>query len=163
MRDKDSIVTEKAPGVSRRWIIYAVVLLVVFALGFVPMWLQKREVASQLETTQKQLGRAELKGLLTTAIVDARRGEYESARLATSDFYTRLRAEIDKGEASFYASDERQKLQAVFNERDTTITMLAQRDQASAEKLTAMYAAYQSAIGQPIATTANSTSQPANQ
>lgn len=162
MRDKDSVVVEKTTNASRRWIIYAVVLLAVFLLGLVPMWLQNREVSSQLATTQKQLGRSEIKGLLTGAIVDSRRGEYESARTATSDFYTRLRAEIDKGNDSLYTSDERQKLQPIFTDRDVTITMLAQRDQASAEKLTAMYAAYQAAIGQPLATTATP-SQPANQ
>jgi acyl-CoA synthetase (AMP-forming)/AMP-acid ligase II len=164
MREDDSVVVEKTSSGLRRWIIYAVLILAAFLLGFVPMFLQKRQAENQLSATQNQLGKSEIKGLLTAAIVDARRGEYEPARLATSDFYTRLRTEIDKGDAGIYSSGEREKLQSVFTNRDTIITMLAQRDQASPEKLTEMYNNYQSALGQAFVPTGNSSPspQPAN-
>lgn len=160
MQDKETIVTGARSGKMKKFGIYAGILLVVFLLGFVPMWLQKREVSNLQKATQRQLDRTEIKGLLTTAIVEARRGEYESARQLTSDFYTRARGEIDKADGGIYSSDERGKLNAVFADRDTTITMLAQRDQATAEKLTQMYVAYQTAVGQPPMTTASPAQTP---
>lgn len=166
MRERDSIVVEeKKSGVLQKFGIYAAVLLVVFLLGFLPMWFQKREVSNQLTATQKQLERTEIRGLLMGAIVESRRGEYEPARAGTSEFFTRLRAEMDKNNDSAYSAEEREKLKNVYTDRDAIITMLAQRDQASAEKLTELYVIYQTAIGQPSPTTAASpaTVQPAAQ
>lgn len=131
-----------------RWLIYATVLVIVFLLGLVPMWLQKRAVADELSNTQGHLRKAEIRGLLTTAIVESNRGEYEPARQATSDFFTRLRAEIVKGDESALTKEERGKLTAIFDNRDATITMLAQRDQASVQRLTDIYENYQKAVGQ---------------
>ena len=152
MRENDSITVEKPSGNLRRWGIYAFVLLVVFLLGLIPMWLQNREVSQELETTQKQLRKSEIKGLLTTAIVESKRGEYEPARKDTSDFFTRLNAEIDKGDESALTKEERGKLKTIFDNRDSTITMLAQRDQASVERLTDIYVNYQKAVGQTLST-----------
>lgn len=149
MKENDSRVEEKTSNGWKRWAIYAAILLIVFLLGFVPVWLQKRGVSEQLDAAQNQLRRAETKLLLTTAIVEARRGEYEPARKNTSEFYTRLRAEIDKGEESAYTKEERDRISGVFDNRDLIITMLAQRDPASAERLTDNYSAFQTALGQP--------------
>jgi len=153
MQDKETIVTGDRAGKMKKFGIYAAILLIVFLLGFVPMWLQKREVSNLQTATQRQLDRTEIKGLLTTAIVEARRGEYESSRQMTSDFYTKLRAQLDDTSGITYSSDERGKLNSVFADRDATITMLAQRDPASSEKLTQMYIAYQTALDQPPAQT----------
>lgn len=153
MQDKETIVTGDRAGKMKKFGIYAAILLIAFLLGFLPMWLQKREVSNLQIATQRQLDRTEIKGLLTTAIVEARRGEYESARQMTSDFYTKLRAQVDDTSNVTYSSDERGKLNSVFADRDATITMLAQRDPASSEKLTQMYIAYQTALGQPPAQT----------
>ncbi len=151
MKEEDSFSEENTPNVWKRRGIYALLGLVVFLLGLVPMWVQTREASRQLETTQKQLRKAEIKGLLTTSIVEARRGEYESARQNTSEFYTRLRAEIDKGDESAYTKEERAKMNPVFDNRDAMITLLAQRDQASVERLTDVYSTYQQILGQPAA------------
>ena len=150
MRENDSITVEKPSSNLRRWGIYALVLLVVFLLGFIPMWLQKRQVLQELETTQKQLRKSEIKGLLTTAIVESKRGEYEPARKDTSDFFTRLNAEIEKADESALTKEERGKLKTIFDNRDSTITMLAQRDQASTERLTDIYVNYQQAVTQTL-------------
>lgn len=163
MQDTETVVPGARANKMKKIGIYAAVLLIVFLLGFIPMWLQKREVSGELATTQKQLYRAEIKNLLTTAIVESRRGEYEAARQSTSDFYTRLRAEIDKADSGIYTNDERGKLNPVFTDRDAMITLLAQRDSAAGEKLTQMYVAYQTAIGQPPPTTAASTTPAAAQ
>ncbi len=132
-----------------RWGIFAAVLLIAFLLGLVPMWMQKRAVAEELATAQKQLRKSEIKGLLTTAIVESNRGEYEPARQEASDFFTRLRAEIEKGDESALSKAERDQLAPIFANRDATITMLAQRDQASVKRLTDIYAIYQQALGAP--------------
>lgn len=152
MRETDSTVAEKPKSGLTRWGVYALILLIVFLLGLVPMWMQKRQVSQELDTTQKQLHKSEIKALLTTAIVEAKRGEYEPARKATSDFFTRLNAEIEKGDESALTKEERDKLKSIFTNRDSTITMLAQRDQASTERLTDIYVNYQSGVGQTMTT-----------
>ncbi len=148
MRENDSMTVEKPQSNLTRWGLYALILLMVFLIGFIPMWLQKKDVAQQLDATQKELRKSEIKGLLTTAIVESKRGEYEPARQDTSEFFTRLDAEIKKGEESALTSEERGKLKTIFDNRDSTITMLAQRDQASTERLTDIYVNYQAAFGQ---------------
>jgi hypothetical protein len=155
MQDQETIVTGARASKMKKLGLFAGLLLLAAMLGFIPMWLQERAVSAELATTQKQLSRAEIKNLLTTAIVESRRGEYETARQSTSDFYTRLRAEIDKADGGTYTADERGKLNAVFNDRDTMITLLAQRDPAASEKLTQMYVTYQTSVGQPPVTTAS--------
>ncbi|MGI8640404.1 MAG: hypothetical protein ACR2MG_10735 [Pyrinomonadaceae bacterium] len=156
MRENDSIIQEKPQSNLTRWGIYALILLMVFLAGFIPMWMQKRQVSQDLETTRKQLRKAEIKGLLTTAIVESKRAEYEPARKDTSEFFTRLRAEIDKSaendksDDSALTKDERGKLKTIFDNRDSTITMLAQRDPASTERLTDIYVTYQQAVGQTL-------------
>ncbi len=44
--------TVKTSHWMRRVILYAVLLLVVFLLGFVPMWLQSREYSSRLSAAE---------------------------------------------------------------------------------------------------------------
>lgn len=150
MREKDSVIVERKNSNLQRWGIYLAVVLIAFLLGFLPMWFQKREVSNQLAATEKQFSRAEIRGLLMNSVIQSRRGEYEPARIGTSEFFTRLRAETDKENNGAYTAEEREKMKNVYTDRDAIITMLAQRDQASAEKLTELYAVYQAAIGQPL-------------
>lgn len=161
MRENDSITGEKSQSNLTRWGIYALILLIVFLLGLIPVWLQKRQVSQELDTTQKQLRKSEIKGLLTTAIVEAKRGEYEPARKDTSDFFTRLDSEIKKDTESALTSDERGKLKTIFDNRDSTITMLAQRDQASVERLTDIYVTYQTAVGETLSVSPTTAASPA--
>lgn len=143
-----STATEKRSGGLPSWAIWAVVLLAVFLLGFVPMWLQYRNAAQTTEETQRMLRKSEVKNLLLTAIVEARNGEYETGRQNASDFFTNLNSEIEKGDGGNLTATEREKLKPIFTNRDNIITMLAQRDPASAERLTDIYAIYKQAFGQ---------------
>ena len=52
--------------------IEAVVLLVVFLLGFVPMWLKSRESASRLSEAERHLNLARVQNALASAAVDTR-------------------------------------------------------------------------------------------
>lgn len=83
----------------RRVLLYAAVLLVVFLLGFVPMWITARSRARDRDAAQASLRISSLQNTLGNAAIDARRGEYEPARQAASEFFTELQAEIDSGDS----------------------------------------------------------------
>jgi hypothetical protein len=139
--------SRKSTPMRRRFIIYAGVLLVVFLLGFVPMWLQARASAAKLADAERRLTLVGMQGDLASAAIDARRGDYEPARQAVSQFFTSLRAEIDKGDTSYFTEAQRAGVQALFAGRDEIITLLARSDPASADRLSDMYAAYRKALG----------------
>jgi flagellar biosynthesis/type III secretory pathway M-ring protein FliF/YscJ len=131
----------------RRLILYAVVLLVVFLLGLVPMWMTARTRASQRDTAQAALHISTLQNTLANAAIDARRGEYEPARQAASEFFTSLQAEIERGRDSVFNESQRNILRSVFDTRDDTITLLARSDPASADRLVDLYNKYRQATG----------------
>jgi hypothetical protein len=131
----------------RRFVIYGGVLLVAFLLGLVPMWLQARASAAKLADAERRLTLAGMRGDLASAAIDARRGDYEPARQAVSQFFMTLRAEIDKGDASYFTQAQRAGLQPLFAGRDEVITLLARSDPASADRLSDLYVAYRKALG----------------
>jgi hypothetical protein len=126
----------------RRFAIYAGVLLAVFLLGFVPMWLRARECGRSLAASEQQLSLARMQNNLGSAVIDARRGDYEPARQAASQFFTSLRAEADKGDASTLTRAQREGAGPLFTLRDEIITLLARSDPASADRLSDLYVAY---------------------
>ena len=138
--------TIKSTPVMRRYIIYAGVLLVVFLLGLVPMWLQARASAGRFADSERQLTLVGMQSNLASAAIDARRGDYEPARQTASQFFTSLRAEIDKGDASAFTQTQRGGMQSLFDGRDEIITLLARSDPASADKLSDLYVAYRKAM-----------------
>ena len=124
-------------------------LLIAFLVGFIPMWMQVNQVTAEHEKTKDVLLKEEIVNSLMSGVIDARRGEYESARKDASDFFTNLRAEIDKSDdESAYTPEQKTNLRNLFGNRDNTITLLAQRDQASVERLTETYLNYLKAIGE---------------
>ena len=129
----------KSTPVKQRFIIYAGVLLVIFLVGFIPMWLKARAATSSLIETEHQLILVRMQSNLASAVIDARRGDYEPARQASSQFFTTLRAEIDKGDASNFTPAQRQGMQPLFAGRDEIITLLARSDPACADRLSDLY------------------------
>lgn len=140
-----------------RWGIFAIALILAFLVGFIPMWMKAGDYAAAHENTKKSLTRSEISNLIAKAIVDARRGEYETARQNTSEFYTRLNSEIEKAGDGAYVQLQTEKLKSVFTDRDAIITLLAQRDPAAVERLTDIYLIYRQAVGETIAQTADQT------
>ncbi|MFL6284992.1 MAG: hypothetical protein ACJ74Q_17765 [Pyrinomonadaceae bacterium] len=140
-------VPRRSTPLMRRIIIYAGVLLVVFLLGLVPMWLKARASDARLADAERQLTLVGMQGNLASAAIDARRGDYEPARQSVSQFFTSLRAEIDKGDTSYFTQAQRAGLQPLFDGRDEIITLLARSDPASADRLSDMYVAYRRAVG----------------
>ena len=132
----------KANSLTQRVTIYAVLLLVGFLLGFVPMWLKYRESSASLSEAEQQLNPARRQNTLASAVIDARRGDYEPARQAASDFFNSLRAETDRGNASALSQAQREGVQALFKQRDEIITLLARGDPAAADRLSDMYVSY---------------------
>jgi len=126
----------------RRILIYAGVLLIVFLLGLVPMWLKARSANNRLAEAERHLILAKMQNDLASAVIDARRAEYEPARQTASQFFTTLQAEIAKGDSSSYTRAQGEKLQQLFARRDDLITLLARSDPASADRLTDLFVAY---------------------
>ena len=139
--DVEPKLVKSTPAIPR-FIIYVGVLLVVFLLGFVPMWLKARAANSSLIETEHQLILLRMQSNLASAVIDARRGDYEPARQAASQFFTTLRAEIDKWDTSNFTQAQRQSMQPLFAGRDEIITLLARSDPASADRLSDLYVAY---------------------
>ena len=126
----------------QRVTIYAALLLAAFLLGFIPMWWKSRECSSGLSEVEHQLSLARLQNALASAVIDARRGDYEPARQAASNFFTSLRAETDRGDASALSPAQREGVLPLFTRRDEVITLLARSDPVSAERLSDLYVSY---------------------
>ncbi|HKP83019.1 MAG TPA: hypothetical protein VJT69_13400 [Pyrinomonadaceae bacterium] len=130
----------------RRLIIYAVLLLVAFLAGLIPMWSKSRTYARERDTAQASLRISNLQNMLASAAIDARRAEYEPARQAASDFFTNLQIELGRGRDSAFNEAQRNVLRSMFDTRDDTITLLARSDPASADRLVDLYTKYRQAI-----------------
>ena len=140
-------VSVKPTPVLRRFVVYGGVLLVVFLLGLVPMWLQSRAHAGRLAEAEGRLTLVGMQSNLASAAIDARRGDYEPARQAVSQFFTSLRAEIDKVDSSALTKTQAEGVQPLLAGRDEIITLLARSDPASADRLADLYVAYRKAAG----------------
>lgn len=149
MSTSEEDLNKRADGSARRrLIIYAIVLLAVFLIGLVPMWLVARGRATERDSAQHQLRLCQLENSLSSAALDARRGEYERARQASSEFFTSLREQVDlKTEPSDLTSEQRESLRPMLNQRDDLITLLARNDPASADRLAEIYMSFRKAMG----------------
>jgi hypothetical protein len=131
----------------RRLAIYAVVLVVGFLLGLVPMWLSARSRAAERDIAQRDLRLCRLERSLLAAAVESRRGEYERARVAASNFFTSLREQVDQtGGHSDLNAAQRESLRSLMNQRDDLITLLARSDPAAADRLAEMYMAFSKGV-----------------
>ena len=132
--------------------VYALILVIGFLIGLLPMWLNAHRTAKKLETTLVELRRTQMRSALSAAALDARRGDYEPARKATSDFFTALSSELDRGEDSTLDQTQREAVRPLLAQRDELITLLARSDPAAADRLSNLDAAYRKAMGnaQPI-------------
>lgn len=134
------------PGALKRFVTYFVAALFIFLLGLVPMWLKARGAASQLDAARRELRLSRAQVTLASAAVDARRGEYETARQTASDFFTSLRSELEAGDGSALTARQREATAPLLGRRDEVITLLARSDPASAERLSQLYVSYRAAV-----------------
>ena len=134
----------KSRSVMQRIIIYAAVLLIVFLLGLVPMWLKARAATNNLAEAEHQLALSKTQNDLASAVIDARRGDYEPARQALSRFFTSLSAE--PGSSSHYTEAQKKNLQPLFAGRDELITLLARNDPSAADRLSDLFVTYRKIV-----------------
>ncbi|HEX8556894.1 MAG TPA: hypothetical protein VF668_02270 [Pyrinomonadaceae bacterium] len=139
-----------AHGAFGRAGVYLVAALVVFLLGLTPMWLKAREAEAQRDAARRVLRLSRTQGTLASAVIDARRGEYETARQTASDFFTALRVEIDAGEDSPLGARQREAAAPLLGRRDQVITLLARGDPAAAESLSDIYVSYRAAVSEVL-------------
>lgn len=133
----------------RRIIIYAAVILGVFLLGLVPMWLVARGRATERDAARHDLRLCRLENGLLSAAIDARRGEYERARVEASDFFTSLRQQVDTAiDPSDLTAAQREGLRPLLAQRDDLITLLARSDPASADRLSELYVSFKKGMGE---------------
>ena len=142
---------ERTPGspVWKRLLVYLLLLVIGCVVGLVPMWLTDHRVAKELEATKAELRRTQMSSALSAAAVDARRGDYEPARKAMSDFFTTLSSEVDRGEQSVLGQTQRDAVRPLLAQRDEMITLLARSDPAAADRLSNLDSSYRKAIGNP--------------
>jgi len=148
----EAVTDSDKPALLKRIALWGGLLFFIFTLGFVPPWLSGRETLRQRDAAQANLRRSQLQNRLATASINARRGEYESARGAASDFFTDLRAEVDRQESGFNWR-QREAVKPILTERDEVITLLARSDPAAGERLTDLYINYVQAINPSAAKT----------
>ena len=134
----------------RRYGIYALIVLVVFLLGLVPMWLSSRSRTRERDEARRELRLSKIENDLGSAVINSRRGEYEPARQATSRFFSSLRDQCDTSvEPSDLTRAQCDSFRPALDQRDELITLLARSDPAAADRLTQLYVSYQNAIGSP--------------
>ena len=126
----------------RRLVIYVALLLLAFLLGFVPMWIKSRECASRLAEAERQSSLARMENSLVSAAMDAQRGDFETARVAASDFFTVLRAATSTDVDSALSQAQKDGARLLLAQRDQIITLLSRGDAASTDLLSDLYVSY---------------------
>ena len=146
--DERDVVVRVSPW--RRVGIYALILVVVFLLGLVPMWLSSRSRTRERDDARRELRLSKLGNDIGSAVIDSRRGEYEPARQATSRFFNSLRDQCDTSvEPSDLTRAQCDTFRPALDQRDELITLLARSDPAAADRLTQLYVSYQNAMSSP--------------
>ena len=130
----------------KRFAIYGLVLLIVFLAGFIPMWTSARSRTHERDAARASLRISRLQNLVANAAIDARRGEYEPARQAASEFLTSLQTELDLGAASVFNDSQKSGLRPLFDGRDEIITLLARSDPAAADRLADLYVRFRQTV-----------------
>lgn len=135
----------KSGGSGRRWGIWLAALGIAFLVGFVPMWLSSRTLNENLTRTSRDLRRSQLQNTLASAVLDARRGEYESSRQSASKFFSEIQSQLDSGTTEFLGEQEKPRIASALGSRDEIITLLSRSDPAATERLSDLYIAYENA------------------
>ena len=122
---------EKSPSVVPRkrsgWL-PVIVLVGVFLVGFGPMWLKSSRLNGELFRAQRQSRVEQIQITFANAALDARRGEYESARQGMTSFFSLVTAELDRGIGSALPAGANEGLKPLLAQRDGLITLLARGD-----------------------------------
>jgi hypothetical protein len=102
------------------------------------MWIVSAERTRERDLARSRVELLRIETGIAAAALDARRGEYESARQYASQFFTKLTGLLERSESGLTA-DQHQALRPLLGTRDELITLLARSDPASAERLSDAY------------------------
>ena len=134
-------------GIGRRVLIFLILAVIVFLLGFVPTWLKLRDQTALRVKAERALTLMRIEKDLGAAAIDARRGQYEAARQEASAFFTAARFEIDEPKQSVLTDQQRNALTPLLRGQDEIITLLARSDAASADRLASLYVSVRGVLG----------------
>src|SRR5260370_10749373 len=95
-----------------------IALLGAFFLGFIPMWMKARDQSTVREKAQHELTLTPIVKDLRSAAIDARRAEYESARVQASAFFTAAHFEMHPPDKSPLTQQQREVLLPWLASRD---------------------------------------------
>jgi hypothetical protein len=123
-----------------------IILLVGFLIGFVPMWLRARQRTTERDQALQKLQTVELRDQLSAVALDARRGQYETARQELSAFFSSLDTVMSRKNDPDITPEKLKPLQPVLSQRDELITLLARSDPASADRLSDLDLAFRKAV-----------------
>lgn len=121
-------------------------MLIAFLFGLGLMGLKWWGAASDRNAAQKELRLSQLQNDIASAAIDARRGDYEPARLATSKFFSSLTAELENTSSNIFTNEQQTQIKSLLAPRDEIITLLSRNDPAVTEKLAEMYVLYRKAV-----------------
>src|SRR5689334_20411138 len=147
MAEHDEVEVKPMDDRRKRILIYAMVIVIIFLLGLVPMGIVALNRAAERDEARRELRVCSIQSLLASAAIDARLGNYEPARQSASNFFTELRTELDKGRSSAFTQPQRDALASLLNPRDEVITLLARSDPAAADKLGTLFTAFTKSVG----------------
>ncbi len=126
----------------KRALSYLAPLIIVFLLGYVPMWWKLRETSRNLAQVERQTTLALMQNTLASATIDALQGDYEFARQSVGDFFTALQTEIDKEKDSVFSPAQIEAGRLLLDRRDEVITLLARGEPSAVNWLVALYNDY---------------------
>ena len=130
----------------RKAMIALVTIVLVFLLGFVPQYLEKRRIQSELAISTEKLQMSELRDLAGMMLIEGLRQNYGTARDYSSQYFEKLRATAEQVENPTL----KMSLQELLSSRDELTAALSKADPTSASQLQAIFAKTQTATkGQP--------------
>src|SRR5260370_33819965 len=121
---------EKPEKKSSRPLFILIAVFVAFLLGFIPMWMKARDQSTVREKAEHELTLTRIVKDLGSAAIDARRAEYEAARVEASAFFTAAHFEIDHPDKSPLTQQQRDRLLPLLPPPDDFITLLPPSDPA---------------------------------
>lgn len=134
--------TATARPVATRLAVILIVAVAAYVVGFVPGWSKSRSLNRRVSDLRRQLALSEIENKLAAAALEANLGRHEQARQSASQFFTRLRDELDHDKDSALSPAQRDQALQLLNQRDDIITLLARSDPSSSKKLADLYVAF---------------------
>ena len=122
----------------RRFLLVLILLAAAFLGGYVPQWLEVRNLRASLETADLQLQLVNAHRMLGVASQEAQRNNYASAAQAASQFFDQC-ALLVRNEAFEKEPRTRVALTSYAQQRDEVMALLSAADPAARERLAGLF------------------------